>query len=186
MPNFERLVLAFSLAACGPVDTTEAVLPDAPIIEECTPESDAALCTRAGATCGPVTANDNCGDPRTVDCGTCAPVCESFSFPSNTLIAAVNAAGAQDAVTGVSFDGRTLLSQRRNVCSGPFTLLITDGLGVNPETINITGVAGLAALATETEGVLELSGDGLTIVGVGRAGGRHHPPKRAARGAHAV
>lgn len=37
----------------------------------CIPESDADLCQRAGAVCGEVTLEDNCGDERTVTCGTC-------------------------------------------------------------------------------------------------------------------
>jgi subtilisin family serine protease len=38
----------------------------------CTPESDAAFCSRLGKNCGTVTANDNCGASRTVSsCGTC-------------------------------------------------------------------------------------------------------------------
>ena len=37
----------------------------------CTPETDAAFCSRLGKNCGPVTAADNCGGSRTVDCGTC-------------------------------------------------------------------------------------------------------------------
>lgn len=39
----------------------------------CAPETDAQFCTRSGKACGAVTANDNCGTPRTVaSCGTCA------------------------------------------------------------------------------------------------------------------
>lgn len=38
----------------------------------CTPETNAAFCTRVGASCGSVTANDNCGTSRTVtSCGSC-------------------------------------------------------------------------------------------------------------------
>jgi hypothetical protein len=38
----------------------------------CTPETDAAFCSRLGRNCGSVTANDNCGTSRTVSsCGTC-------------------------------------------------------------------------------------------------------------------
>src|SRR5262249_28025531 len=38
----------------------------------CTPETDAAFCTRLGKACGSVTAADNCGASRTVaSCGTC-------------------------------------------------------------------------------------------------------------------
>jgi hypothetical protein len=37
----------------------------------CNAETDAAICTRLGKTCGSVTATDNCGTSRTVTCGTC-------------------------------------------------------------------------------------------------------------------
>jgi peptidoglycan/xylan/chitin deacetylase (PgdA/CDA1 family) len=38
----------------------------------CTPETNAAFCTRLGKNCGSVTANDNCGKSRTVSsCGSC-------------------------------------------------------------------------------------------------------------------
>jgi len=39
--------------------------------QPCTPESDDELCARLGYDCDPVTAADNCGNTRTVDCGTC-------------------------------------------------------------------------------------------------------------------
>lgn len=37
----------------------------------CVSESQGTFCARNGATCGAVTANDNCGVPRTMNCGTC-------------------------------------------------------------------------------------------------------------------
>jgi hypothetical protein len=41
-------------------------------VEACVPESDDDFCTRLSVTCGEVTADDNCGDERTVaSCGTC-------------------------------------------------------------------------------------------------------------------
>ncbi|MFZ5439331.1 MAG: choice-of-anchor D domain-containing protein [Myxococcota bacterium] len=42
-----------------------------PNVCACTPESNEALCTRLAATCGTLTAADNCGATRTVSCGTC-------------------------------------------------------------------------------------------------------------------
>ena len=38
----------------------------------CTPEADATFCLRLGKNCDALTADDNCGVPRTVSCGTCA------------------------------------------------------------------------------------------------------------------
>jgi len=37
----------------------------------CTAETNAQFCTRLGKNCNSVTANDNCGTSRTVNCGTC-------------------------------------------------------------------------------------------------------------------
>ncbi len=39
---------------------------------ECAPESDSSFCLRLGKDCDLVTGQDNCGDPRTVDCGDCS------------------------------------------------------------------------------------------------------------------
>ncbi|MBN2493662.1 MAG: hypothetical protein JXR96_03635 [Deltaproteobacteria bacterium] len=39
----------------------------------CEPESDAELCARLRADCGQLEAEDDCGQPRTVDCGDCTP-----------------------------------------------------------------------------------------------------------------
>ena len=41
--------------------------------QPCTPESDDQFCARLGYDCDPVTAADNCGNQRTVDCGSCTP-----------------------------------------------------------------------------------------------------------------
>jgi chitinase len=42
------------------------------LVSSCTPESDAAFCSRLGKNCGSVTAADNCGTNRTVgSCGSC-------------------------------------------------------------------------------------------------------------------
>jgi hypothetical protein len=49
----------------------------------CTPESDSAFCARLGTTCGPASAPDNCGTPRSVSCGTCPT---RISFTSNWQI----------------------------------------------------------------------------------------------------
>jgi hypothetical protein len=41
----------------------------------CNPESDGAFCARLGKNCGEVLELDNCGSPRTVDCGGCDGRC---------------------------------------------------------------------------------------------------------------
>jgi len=56
----------------GPCDSSPCLCP-APKVDNssscCTPETDAAFCSRLGKNCGSVTANDNCGNSRTVSCG---------------------------------------------------------------------------------------------------------------------
>ncbi len=39
---------------------------------QCVPETDAQLCSNAGATCGSITVTDRCGSSRTVSCGGCS------------------------------------------------------------------------------------------------------------------
>ena len=45
----------------------------------CVAETNAVFCSRLGKECGSVTANDNCGDSKTVNCGTCTSpeICSS-------------------------------------------------------------------------------------------------------------
>ncbi len=49
--------------------------------EQCVPETDTEFCSRLGDECGDLSAADNCGDSRTVDCGSCGSgyTCESGS-----------------------------------------------------------------------------------------------------------
>jgi len=51
---------------------TDGGLDDAAVDGGCVPESDRAFCLRRLSTCGSQTAVDNCGAPRTADCGTCS------------------------------------------------------------------------------------------------------------------
>src|SRR5439155_16638684 len=72
--HLERLMLVATLAACGNVGSPshtapDAGSPDAPT--SCVPESDAAFCSRLHASCDPLANSDNCGKPRSVDCGVC-------------------------------------------------------------------------------------------------------------------
>ncbi len=54
-----------ALTDCG-----EKSCVDGDCISTCNPESDTQFCTRLGKDCL-FTGNDNCGEPRTVNCGTC-------------------------------------------------------------------------------------------------------------------
>lgn len=46
--------------------------------DDCTPESDEALCTLHEAECGELTVIDECGEERVVDCGDEAEICEGL------------------------------------------------------------------------------------------------------------
>jgi len=63
MPWLPACVLAASLVACSEGGGEG----------ECTAETDAEFCGRLGKSCDPLSGDDNCGAPRTADCGTCAP-----------------------------------------------------------------------------------------------------------------
>jgi len=146
MPDFTYLTLAALLVAgCGAINNVHH-LPDGPDeVDASVPEPDAP------------------SPPL-------APVCSNLTFTQTPLIAEVNASGQQDAVAGESADGRTVISQRRGECDGPFALLLTDGLGILPVTTDITSLPGLAQLDVAREGAVTLTSDGLALVGVTPAG----------------
>lgn len=78
-------------------------------LDEWTPmETDAAFCTRLGKDCGSVTANDNCGMPRTVNCGTCTGtlVCGGSGVP-NVCGCSPTTCSAQGKNCGTMSDGCT-------------------------------------------------------------------------------
>ena len=68
-----QLMCLLVAAACGTVESENPPSdaprpPDAPA--QCVAETDTAFCARLTA-CDPMTAADNCGTARTVDCGVC-------------------------------------------------------------------------------------------------------------------
>lgn len=145
---------------------------------ECVPETDAAFCARVGATCEDATREDNCGVVRTATCGTCsgtdacvanvcrAPICSTFSFPNRTLLSApLNDPAQQDALAGVSADGKTVLWQRSPCYAKPFDLLIGDATSGTFVATNLTTQPEFATMAITQERTLALTADGLTIIG---------------------
>jgi hypothetical protein len=182
-------------SACGALEMP--VAPDASSSKDASPtcaaETDAAFCARLGATCEDETAADNCGTMRTASCGTCggtdacvanvckAPVCSSFAFPNQTLATALNDTGKQDAVTGVTPDGKTILSQRGQSC-GNFRLILSDTSGLVTTNHDLTGNAELSAMQIASEGTLALTADGLTIIGTSADGTALLASHRAALG----
>ncbi|HMG23343.1 MAG TPA: hypothetical protein VK607_18540 [Kofleriaceae bacterium] len=161
----------------------------------CVAETDPAFCTRLQATCDSMSALDNCGTMRTASCGTCgganacvanackAPVCGNLGFPTQSIATAVSDATRQDAVTGVTPDGKTVLNQRRQgSCGTPFLLLIADTIGVATTVTDLSSNPALASLRIANEGTLALTSDGLTIIGVTTAGTGFAASKRSALG----
>ena len=62
-----------TVSSCGTCSAPDTCSTANQCVRPCVPESDAALCTRYGKTCGRFTAFDNCGAARTVSsCGACA------------------------------------------------------------------------------------------------------------------
>ncbi|MBL8953029.1 MAG: hypothetical protein JNK82_19785 [Myxococcaceae bacterium] len=56
---------------CGSCMVGQACTAAGQCMSTCTPETDAAFCTRLGAQCGSKSGADNCGTSRTVYCGAC-------------------------------------------------------------------------------------------------------------------
>lgn len=160
---------------------------------DCVAETDAAFCARIGATCEDVTRDDNCGKPRTAMCGTCSgtdacvvnvckpPVCSTFSFPNRTPAGNLNDSQAEDAVTGVSGDGNTVLWQRSATCNS-FDLLIGDATAGVFTITNLSAQHALAPMAIRQERSLTLTADGLTIIGVSTSHTQFLQSTRAAVG----
>jgi hypothetical protein len=147
----------------------------------CTAETDAELCTRL-AKCETVSAIDNCGQPRTADCGACAgglacvastctaPVCGTayMAAPGN-LVAGLSVMNKQSALLGVSGTGGTILYLQATVdcVVNGTTLQIADGPPYVP--VDITALSNLGVLA-KVEETMTLTADGLAIIGVAPSG----------------
>jgi hypothetical protein len=164
--------LMTTLTACGAVKTEQLV--DASIepddVAVCEPETDGELCERNGATCGSVTAIDNCGDERTTSCGgACPAVCSNLEFTQSPFVPEINDPSQQDVIVGNNADGTTILNQRRSICFGAFTLLLIDGVGTRPLVTDLTTLPNLAVMNTERESAMTMTADGLTILGVNRS-----------------
>ena len=166
----------------------------------CVAESDPGFCARLGKTCESVTAADNCGAPRSTSCGTCsgtaplclanvctAPACGTDYGGPGVVLSSLSSAGNQQALLGVSATGASVLYLQASAgCLGSVgSLLLADAPSVSfpmqPKysVQVITAVAGLAAFSKQQQ-TMSLSGDGLTILGVG--GGAFLTSTRSALG----
>jgi hypothetical protein len=153
-----------------------------PPADACVQETDAVFCARQVKDCALFSGVDNCGLPRTADCGTCdpsvpicasnicrAPVCGTAFASAGTVVASASGSGTQDALLGASSDGTSILLLRATgTCvGGGATLLVGDDATgtLSYTTHDITTVANLASF-TKGEETMTLTADGLTIIGV--------------------
>ncbi|MFT3696078.1 MAG: hypothetical protein QM831_23270 [Kofleriaceae bacterium] len=198
MPNLSRFSLLL-LGACGaiemPAHQTDAGMQGSGSGSgACVPESDADLCAHANATCEEVTATDNCGQTRTAACGTCggtdacvanscqAPVCNSLSWPTQSLVTSLNDNAKQDAVLAISGDSKTVLTQRSSGTCGGFQLIIADSNGTALVPQSLAQNTMLQGMRITQEATLTLTPDGLTIIGVSTDGHSFLSSTRAAFG----
>ncbi|WP_157370521.1 hypothetical protein [Vulgatibacter incomptus] len=101
----------------------------------CDAESDEAFCARLGKDCGDVTGDDNCGDARTVACGTCqdgqicgddnvcsceaednAAFCDRLAKNCGNVTDADNCGDRRTVSCGTCPDGETCGAEVANVC----------------------------------------------------------------------
>ena len=90
----------------------------------CTAETDATFCTRLGASCGDVTADDNCGASRTAPCGSCdagAACGSSHVCGCEPETAPELCSAACGSITVTDRCGATQIVACANTCSGGAT-----------------------------------------------------------------
>jgi len=73
----------------------------------CTPDSNASLCTAYNATCGSITAVDNCGVTRNISCGSCG---SDFTCTGNTCACTPTSCGSSCDLLGYPGAGCTNLA----------------------------------------------------------------------------
>jgi len=116
-------------------------------VSSCVPETNTAFCTRLGKNCGSVTANDNCGDSRTVaSCGTCT-LPETCSA-SNVCSCTPNCAGLEcgdDGCGGSCGPATATCTSTFGICTVQGTKTCIGGVyggcvATNPITTNCAGL----------------------------------------------
>ena len=193
-----RLFLLLAFVSCGSVELPNHIIDARPGDTACMPETDTAFCTRVAKTCEMVSDTDNCGQPRSADCGTCTgtnacvsnvckqPVCGStFQGAPGTSIASV-LVGRQTALSGASASGQSILYLQTipNGTCGGFVLTIADEAiaGTLPyvphSMVQAPNLGGLS----KAEETLVLAPDGLTIIGAATDGRSFLESKRSAIG----
>jgi hypothetical protein len=193
-----RLFLIMGLVGCGSVEAPNHIVDARPGDTACVPETDTAFCTRVAKTCDTVSDTDNCGQPRSTDCGACSgtnvcisnvckpPVCGStFQGVPGTTVASV-LVGRQTALCGASTSGQSILYLQtvQNSTCGNFILTIADEAvaGTLPYVphplVQAPNLGGLS----KVEETLVLAPDGLTIIGAATDGRTFLESKRSAIG----
>lgn len=182
LPDLSPLDLSSSLPAVDMIRTVGNGMDLGSPDLACVPETDSAFCQRLGKSCEPVSAPDNCGLPRTANCGSCggvtpacvanvcrAPVCGTSFMPNGSDVVSANISGRQDALLGVSANGGSVLYlQATSNCVGNGARLFIgdDASGaLNFVSQDLSAVPALASFV-KAEETMTLTGDGLTIIGV--------------------
>jgi hypothetical protein len=146
-------------------------------------------------------AMDNCGQPRSADCGVCtgtdvcdanvctAPVCgATFQGSPGTTVASLQVTGRQTALAGASTTGQSVLYLQTPVGAvcGAFSLFVADEAVANIPPYVIQSLANVQAVIagfSKTEETLAISPDGLSIIGASSDGRTIVQSKRSAIGA---
>jgi hypothetical protein len=173
--------LGLALAGCGSISSTpDGAAPSdgAAGGDGCVAESDEAFCARLGRTCESQSARDNCGAPRTADCGTCtgdqgcsrgvckAPACRGGTYQVSSA-AMFSRVDLEDGVNAATWDGRTIVFHQSPAEIGceSFRIIIADETSV-PGTysfLDATAVLGSLGLFTG-QAAFSITEDGLTLI----------------------
>jgi hypothetical protein len=143
----------------------------------CSPEGDAQFCTRIGKSCEMVSGTDNCGAPRTANCGTCptgmgcvdqvcrTPVCTTFNNYAGTLYSAGSRAGLEDAVI-TSSNGQTIVYGQApgTPACGTFNVYVSDEMAPGSTTYIPRDLTQWVTSHLVITNEMAMSGDGLTLV----------------------
>ncbi|HEY5922575.1 MAG TPA: serine/threonine-protein kinase [Kofleriaceae bacterium] len=107
--------------------------------------------------------------------------CAPFIYGRRKLEPVFNVVGLQDAVAGISHDGRSIVTYRRDCNDPEFTPLLIDEIGGAPVTIDLRTVRAFAD-AFHHDGQMTISGDARTVIAVNAVRTAFVAATRSARG----
>jgi hypothetical protein len=140
--------------------------------------TDAAFCARLGKSCEMFAGTDNCGAPRSANCGTCAsgmgcvvnvcqtPVCTSFNYAS-TEFASFSVSGLEEGIVSASASGQSIAYARAATatCDTMINVYLADETAPGIYTSrDITSWITSNSLFRGVGQMAALSGDGLTLI----------------------